>query len=98
MSQQSHIQSKKHRRGKARMGMVLLLSLCVLVQMLGVPVTLLNPVEAADTLADSVSEGFSVPSSRPQLTLSLGKISATDDQPSMYVLVFASAMFHPPVL
>jgi hypothetical protein len=98
MSHQSHIQSKKDRMGKARMAMVLLLSLCVLVQMLGVPVTLLNPMEAADTLADSVSEGFAVPSSRPQLTLSFGKISATDDQTSMHVPVLASAMFHPPVL
>ena len=98
MSHQSHIQSKKHRLGKARMAMILLLSLCVLVQMLGVPVTLLNPMDVADTLADSVSEGFSVPSSRPQLTLSFKTISATDDQPSMHVLVLAAAMFHPPVL
>jgi hypothetical protein len=98
MSRQSHIQSKKDRLGRAFMAMVLLLSLCVVVQMLGVPVTLLNPMEAADTLADSVSEGFSVPSSRPQLMLSFRKISATDDQPSMHVLVLASALFHPPVL
>lgn len=97
MSHHSHIQSKKHRLGKACMAMVLLLSLCVLVQMLGVPVTLLNPMEATDTLADSVSEGFSVPSSHPQLILSFRKISAIDDQPSMNVLVLASAMFHPPV-
>lgn len=80
------------------MAMLLLLSLCVLVQMLGVPVTLLNPMDAADTLADSVSEGFSVPSSLPQLTLSFETIYATDVQSSMHVLVFASAMFHPPVL
>jgi hypothetical protein len=47
--------------------MVMLLCFFVVVQMLGVPVTLLNPVEAADTLAASALEGFCVPSSLPQL-------------------------------
>ena len=45
------------------MAMVMVLCLFVVVQMLGVPVTLLNPIEAAeaaDTLTGSVSEGFSM--------------------------------------
>lgn len=98
MFQQSHIQFKESRLGKACIATVLLLSLCVLVQMLGVPVTLLNPVEATDTLAVSVSEGFSIPSSLPQLMPSFETISVTDGQPSVHAPVFASTLFHPPVL
>lgn len=78
--------------------MVMLLALCVIVQMLGVPVTLLNPIEATDTLAAAVSEGFSVPSSLPQLTPSFETAPVTDSRSSVHVPVLASALFHPPVL
>lgn len=53
------------------MAMIMLLCLCVMVQMLGVPATLLHSLETVDALAVSVSEGFSVPSSFPQLTPSV---------------------------
>jgi hypothetical protein len=77
----------------------MLLCLFVVVQMLGVPVTLLNPVEeAADTQTVSVSEGFSVPSSFPQLTPAFEMDPVTDAQPSVHVPVLASSLFHPPVL
>ena len=80
------------------MAMVMLLCLFVVMQMLGVPVTLLNPVEAADTQTVSVSEGFSVPSSFPQLTPAFETDPVTDAQPSVHVPVLASSLFHPPVL
>ncbi|MEO5956167.1 MAG: hypothetical protein ABIR36_10825 [Nitrospiraceae bacterium] len=76
----------------------MLLCLFVVVQMLGVPVTLLSPLEAADTLGASVLEGFSVPSTVPQFTLSSETLPVTDAQPSVHVPVLASALFHPPVL
>lgn len=97
MSQLRHNRFEESRLGKACKVMVVLLCLCVMVQMLGVPVTLLNPLEAADTLAASVLEGFSVPSSLPQLTPSFETIPVTDGQSSVHVPVLASALFHPPV-
>ena len=79
------------------MAIAMLLSLFILVQMLGVPVTLLNPHEAADTQRASVLEGFSVPSSLPQLTSSFETDTTTDAQPSVHLPVLASALFHPPL-
>jgi len=98
MSQLRYNCFKESRLGKVCMAMVMLLCLCIMAQMLGVPVTLLNPAVAADTLAVSVSEGFSVPSSLPQLTPSGEMVPVTDAQPFVHVLVLASALFHPPVL
>ena len=62
----------------------MVLCLFVVVQMLGVPVTLLNPVEAADTLTVSVSDGFSIPSSIPQLTRAFNTDLVTDGRPSIH--------------
>jgi len=42
--------------------MLMLLCLCIIVHMLGVPMTLLNPGGTDDTLAVSAYEGLSVPS------------------------------------
>jgi hypothetical protein len=80
------------------LALIMLLCLFVVVQMLGVPVTLLSPVEAADTLAAPVLEGFSVPPPVPKLTLSGQAESVLDSQPSVHTPVLASALFHPPVL
>jgi hypothetical protein len=98
MFHQRHNRFKESRRGTVCMAMVMLLCMCIMVQMLGVPVTLLNPGGAADTLAVSVSEGFSVPSSLPQLTPSGEMVPVTDAQPSVHVPVLASVLFHPPIL
>ena len=75
----------------------MLLCLFVVLHMLGVPVTLLNLVEAADTPAASVFGGLSVPPTVPQLTLSAKTVPVIDAHPSMHVPVLASAPFHPPV-
>lgn len=91
-----HNRFKESRQGKVYMAMVMLLCLCVMVQMLGVPATLLHPLEPVDTLAVSVSEGFSVPSSFPQLTPSVEMVLVTDLPLSVHMLVLASALFHPP--
>ena len=97
MPQLSHNCFKESRIGKACMAIVLLLCLSILVQMLGVPVTLLNPFEPADTQSVSVLEGFSVPSSLPQLASSFETDTATDTQPSVHLPVLTSVLFHPPV-
>ena len=93
-----HNRFKESRRGTVCMAMVMLLCICIMVQMLGVPVTLLNPGGADDTLAVSVSEGFSVPSSLPRLTPSVDMVPVTDAQLSVHVPVLASVLFHPPIL
>ena len=98
MSQLRHNRFKETRLGKVCMAMVLVLCLCIMVQMLGVPVTLLNPAGSADTLAVSVSEGFSVSSSLPQLTPSVDMVPVTNAQPSVHMPVLASVLFHPPIL
>jgi hypothetical protein len=97
MSQLRHNRFEESRPGNECMAMVVLLCLCVMVHMLGVPMTLLNPGGAADTLAASAYEGFSVPSSLPKLMPSFEMVSVTDTQPFVHMPVLASALFHPPV-
>lgn len=80
------------------MAIVMLLCLSILVQMLGVPFTLLNPLEAADTQSASILEGFSIPTSLPHLTPSFETDTATDAPPSVHLPVLASVLFHPPIL
>lgn len=77
--------------------MIMLLCVCVLVQMLGVPGTLLHPVDISDAAAASVLEGFSVPPALPQLALSSGSVLLADAHPLVHVPILASALFHPPV-
>ncbi len=96
MSHLRHNRIEESRLGKICMTMVVVLCLCVMVQMLGVPATLLHSLETVDALAVSVSEGFSVPSSFPQPTPSVEVVSVTDAQSSAHVVVLASALFHPP--
>jgi hypothetical protein len=93
-----HNRFKKSHLGIVYMAMVVLLCLCIVVQMLGVPVTLLNLEAAADTLTVSASEGFSVPSSFPELTPSVEMVPVSDAPSSAHVPVLASVLFHPPVL
>jgi len=93
-----HNHFKEGRLGKTCMAMVMLFCLCIMVQRLGVPVVPLNTGTAADSLAVCVSEGFSVPSSLPQLTPSVELVHVTDAQPSIHVPVLAVALFHPPIL
>ena len=76
----------------------MLLCLFVLVQMLGAPITLLDPLEAADTQSASILEGFSVPTSLPQLTPVFKTDTVTDAPPSVHQPVLDSVLFHPPVL
>ena len=79
------------------MALAMLLCFFVLVQMLGAPITLLNPLEPADTQRVSILEGFSVPSSLPELASSFETATTPDVQPSVHLPVLASVLFHPPV-
>lgn len=77
--------------------MALGLCVCVLVQMLGVPATLLSPADFVDLLGSSVLEGFSVLPQVPQVFRSVTSAMALDLTPAAPVPVLASALFHPPV-
>lgn len=76
---------------------ILLLCLCVFLQMLGVPVTLLGPSVSSDTLGASVLEGFSLPPSLPQLILLPESVIVREVPPMVHVPILTSAVFHPPV-
>ena len=75
----------------------LALCLCVIMQMLGAPVTLLHAAEVSDAIAASVLEGFSVPPTLPQLVLSSESNPLTESDSLEYVMAFASMLFRPPV-
>ncbi|HJT20579.1 MAG TPA: hypothetical protein VJ746_08915 [Nitrospira sp.] len=75
----------------------LTLSTCILLQMLGVPVTMLCPDVSPDILETSISEGFSVPASPISLDRPTDAMIATDRLSPLHIPVLASAAFHPPL-
>lgn len=86
-------------RGRSRgvLLMVLVLCLCIVAQMLGVPVTLLSPADSPDQVGSSVLEGFSVPPPTVEFLLAGTSVKVSDRSSVMHVPVIASALFHPPV-
>jgi hypothetical protein len=76
--------------------MALALCLCVIMQMLGAPVTLLSAGDTSDDFSGSVLEGFSLPQMRPPLTRSSESVSAVEPPRPAHILVLASEQFHPP--
>lgn len=74
----------------------LALCLCVVMQMLGAPVTLLSAGDISDEFSGSVLEGFSLPQMFPPLTLSSESLSAVELPQSAHLFVLASQQFHPP--
>jgi hypothetical protein len=78
-------------------GSVLLLSLClcVFLQMLGVPSTLLNP--AFDVLESSVQEGFALLPAHPELPGCSESTAIPEPRLLRPMPILAAAMFHPPV-
>ncbi|MCS6284115.1 MAG: hypothetical protein H8K08_01700 [Nitrospira sp.] len=73
------------------------LCLCVMVQMLGVPATLLSPADSPDLLGSSVLEGFSILPPSPDMSLPATSAAAPDFSSLSHVPVMVSAVFHPPV-
>lgn len=76
----------------------LALCLCIIMQMLGVPVTLLSAGDISDEFSGSVLEGFSLPQMLPPLTLFSESISAGELPQSAQLFVLASQQFHPPAM
>lgn len=80
-----------------RMVVILFLCLSILIQMLGVPPTLLSPALSLDPVGESVLEGFSIPPTVPLVTRSSKTTFVIDAQPSVHGPILASAVFHPPL-
>ena len=76
----------------------MLLCICIMMQMLGAPVTLLHPAAISDALEASVLEGFSVPQSLSHLTLPSESVPVIESRPSGQAPVSTSVPFHPPVV
>lgn len=74
----------------------LALCLCIVMQMLGTPGTLLSAEDISDEFSGSALEGFSLPQTLPPLTLSSGSNSAGELPQSAHLFVLASQQFHPP--
>jgi hypothetical protein len=79
---------------------VVALALClyIIMQMLGVPGTLLSAEDISDEFSGSVMEGFSLPQMLPSLTLFFESLSAGALPQSAQLFVLASQQFHPPAM
>ena len=79
-------------------GAVILIGLVcigVLLQMLGVPVTLLGLL-TSDTPVESLSEGFSIPPVIPEPGVPSHSRSSLESQSPGHLPIFSTAVFHPP--
>jgi hypothetical protein len=72
---------------------ILLLCFCVMMQMLGVPITLWNPSEM-DTSGENL--GFSIPPTIPQLNLSILLTRLQMSQQILHPPLLLHTVFHPP--
>jgi hypothetical protein len=77
---------------------MVLLCLCVIVKMLGVPATLLSPDGASDILGASVLEGFSLLPPVIDIAPSSEAETASDIQYVPLRPLLITVPFHPPVL
>ena len=80
----------------SRATVVVVLCVCVLSQMLGVPVTLVGLLASSDLLTETVSEDFSLTPIVPELGLSGASRSCVESQPSLHLPLYVTSVFHPP--
>lgn len=83
------------RRATGVVFLVLFVCVCVVLQMLGAPVTLLGLL-TSDTPGESFSEDFSIPPISPEPGTPSRSRFLADLQPSLHVPIFSTAVFHPP--
>ncbi|HEY6084150.1 MAG TPA: hypothetical protein VIU63_02075 [Nitrospira sp.] len=79
------------------LSMVLCLCLSVILQMLGVPVTLLNPTLSLDIQGSSILEGFSIPPSPILLTAPTPPHAVSHPLLFPHLLLLTNVPFHPPL-
>ena len=76
---------------------IIALCVCVLMQMLGMPGTLLDAADMLDHPMGSALEGFSILPALPELRISTVFILLIESRLFAHAQAFASAVFHPPV-
>jgi len=74
----------------------LALSLCVIMQMLGAPATLLSAGDTSDEFSGSVLEGFALTQMLPPLRRFSESLSTVELPQSAYLFMLVSQQFHPP--
>lgn len=77
---------------------LLLLCVCVLSQMLGAPITVVSLLTSADMLTEPLSEDFCIQPAVPDLGTPSQPLLHIELQPSHNHPVFATSVFHPPLL
>ena len=87
----------KHPMNKSRVGLMLLLCLCVFLQMLGVPAPLLDAGGAFDVGESSIQEGWSIQSTHVELPRSSCHVLIDDSHRSICLPILAGALFRPPL-
>lgn len=75
--------------------LILFLCVCVLLQMLGAPVTLLGLL-MLDTPVESPSEDFSIPPITPELGFPSHYRFSVESQSLGHLSIFTAVFFHPP--
>ena len=77
---------------------VLLLCLCVALQMLGVPATLLSPAASSNLVSDVNLEGWSLPSTSLNLSVNSQSGIPSSAPFMVYLTIFLTSVFHPPLV
>jgi hypothetical protein len=83
-------------RRKVWASVVVVLCICVLSQMLGVPFTLVGLLTSSDMLVESASEDFSLTPVVPEAGISGSSRIHAEFRPSLHLPVFVTSVFHPP--
>jgi hypothetical protein len=78
--------------------LILLLCLCVVVQMLGVPATLLSPSAPDDILSASNLEGLSLPQTISDLNTGRQSIIVFHVPVTLYLPILLTSVFRPPLV
>ena len=78
--------------------LILFLCLCVVLQMLGFPATLLSPSAPADILSALSLEGLSLPQTLPDLNTGRQSIIVFRVPVTLYPRILLTSVFHPPIV
>lgn len=85
-------------QGYSHTYLILFLCLCVVLQMLGVPATLLSPSAPDDILSASNLEGLSLPQTISHLTTGRHSIIVFHVPVTLYLPILPTHVFHPPLV
>ncbi len=78
--------------------LILLLCLCIVLQMLGVPATLLSPSAPDDVLSASNLEGLSLPQTISCVSTGHQSIIVFPAPVTLYLPILLTSVFHPPLV